>query len=41
MSKYEELCSAYVDQNEAVRNYWQAHQLRAAQIAAGLWGYLE
>lgn len=41
MTKYHELCSAFTDQGEAVRNYWEALQLRAGQIAIGLWQYLE
>ncbi len=41
MSKYEELCSALSEQTQAEQNYWQALQMRAAQLAAGLWKYLE
>jgi hypothetical protein len=41
MSRYEELCRAYSAQGEAEHNYWQALQLRAAQIASGLWTYLD
>ncbi|MPQ83797.1 hypothetical protein F0170_07255 [Pseudomonas sp. MAFF 730085] len=41
MSKYDELCSALSEQTHAERNYWQALQVRAGQIASGLWTYLE
>lgn len=41
MSKYDELCKALSDHNEASRDYWQTLQMQAAQIAAGLWKYLE
>lgn len=41
MSKYEELCRAYSDQHQAQLDYWQALQIRAVQIADGLWKYLE
>lgn len=41
MSRYDELCSALGDHNQASRDYWDSLKLRAAQIADGLSKYLE
>ncbi|NWB08940.1 hypothetical protein HX862_13595 [Pseudomonas sp. D5002] len=41
MSRYEELCRSYEDQDKAAIQYWQALQLKAVQIANGLRVYLE
>lgn len=41
MSRYEELCRDFEDQDKAAIEYWQGLQLKAVQIANGLCVYLE